>query len=173
MFRFSGIFKFFFGENVLLIVEGMVEDIIYSNEINGYTVCDIKCDQNTVTAVGYMPFLNVGETVKITGKWVNHPEYGDQLKVELYEKILPQTEEAIEKYLASGVIKGVGPATAARIVKAFGKDTLDIINFRPQMLSEVKGISLDKAIRIGQAFDQQKGLRNVVLFLHEFGISPA
>ena len=173
MFRFSGIFKFVFGENVLLIVEGMVEDIIYSNEINGYTVCDIKCDQNTVTAVGYMPFLNVGETVKITGKWVNHPEYGDQLKVELYEKILPQTEEAIEKYLASGVIKGVGPATAARIVKAFGKDTLDIINFRPQMLSEVKGISLDKAIRIGQAFDQQKGLRNVVLFLHEFGISPA
>ncbi len=157
----------------MLIVEGVVEDIIYSNEITGYMVCDIKCDQNTVTAVGYMPFLNVGETVKITGKWVNHPEYGDQLKVELYEKLLPQTEEAIEKYLASGVIKGIGPATAARIVKAFGKDTLDIINFRPQMLAEVKGISLDKAIRIGQAFEEQKGLRNVVLFLQEYGISPA
>lgn len=157
----------------MLIVEGVVEDIIYSNEITGYMVCDIKCDQNTVTAVGYMPFLNIGETVKITGKWVNHPEYGDQLKVELYEKLLPQTEEAIEKYLASGVIKGIGPATAARIVKAFGKDTLDIINFRPQMLAEVKGISLDKAIRIGQAFEEQKGLRNVVLFLQEYGISPA
>ncbi|NJD01561.1 MAG: ATP-dependent RecD-like DNA helicase [Ruminiclostridium sp.] len=157
----------------MLIVEGTVEDIIYSNEINGYTVCDIKCDEKIVTAVGYMPFLNVGENVKITGKLVNHPEYGDQLKVELYEKVLPQTAEAIEKYLASGVIKGVGPATAARIVKTFGKDTLDIMNFRPQMLAEVKGISLDKAVRIGQAFDEQRGLRNIVLFLQEFGISPA
>lgn len=157
----------------MLIVEGTVEDIIYSNEINGYTVCDIKCDQNTVTAVGYMPFLSVGENVKITGKWVNHPEYGDQLKVELFEKIMPQTEEAIERYLASGVIKGVGPATAARIVKTFGKETLDIINFKPQMLAEVKGISLDKAIKIGQAFEEQRGLRNVILFLQEFGISPA
>lgn len=155
------------------IVEGTVEEIIFCNEINGYTVCDIRCEQNTVTVVGYMPFLNVGETVKITGKWVNHPEYGDQFKAELYEKILPQTEEAIEKYLASGIIKGVGPATAARIVKAFGKDTLDIINFRPQMLAEVKGISLDKAIKIGQSFDEQKGLRNIVMFLQEFGISPS
>lgn len=155
------------------IVEGTVEEIIFCNEINGYTVCDIRCEQNTVTVVGYMPFLNVGETVKITGKWVNHPEYGDQFKAELYEKILPQTEEAIEKYLASGIIKGVGPATAARIVKAFGKDTLDIINFRPQMLAEVKGISLDKAIKIGRSFDEQKGLRNIVMFLQEFGISPS
>ncbi len=154
-------------------VEGTVEDIIFQNEINGYTVCDIRCGQEYVTAVGYMPFLNVGESVKVTGKWVSHPEYGDQLKVEMYEKLLPQTADAMEKYLASGIIKGVGPATAARIVKTFGKDTLDIINFRPQMLAEVKGISLDKAIKIGQAFDEQKGLRNVVMFLQEYGISPA
>lgn len=162
-----------FGEYILHIVEGTVEDIIFCNEINGYTVCDIRCDQNSVTAVGYMPFLSVGETIKVTGKWVSHPDYGDQLKVETYEKILPQTADAIEKYLASGVIKGVGPATAARIVEAFGKDTLDIIGFRPQRLAEIKGISLDKAIRIGQAFDEQKGLRNIVMFLQEYGISPA
>ena len=152
--------------------QGTVEDIIYANEMNGYTVCDIRCEESVVTAVGYMPFINVGEMIKISGKWVTHPDYGEQLKVELYEKLLPETEEAIEKYLASGVIKGVGPATAARIVVEFGKETLDIIHFKPQMLAEVKGISLDKAIRIGQLFEEQKGLRNVVMFLQEYGISP-
>lgn len=155
------------------VIEGTIEEIIYTNEMNGYTVCGIKCDKETVIAVGYMPFLSVGENVKVTGKWVNHPDYGDQLKVDMYEKILPQTIDAMEKYLASGIIKGVGPATAARIVRNFGKETLDIINFRPQMLAEVKGISLDKAIRIGQAFEEQKGLRNVVMFLQDYGISPS
>ena len=157
----------------MIIVEGMIEDIIFSNEINGYTVCDIRCEKKIITAVGYMPFLNAGETVKVTGKWVSHPDYGDQLKVELYEKVLPQTVEAIERYLASGIVKGVGPATAARIVAAFGKDTLEIINFRPQLLTEVKGISLDKALRIGQALEEQKGLRNIMIFLQEFGITPS
>lgn len=157
----------------MITIEGTVEDIIFSNEINGYTVCDIRCDKEIVTAVGYMPFINVGETVKVTGKWVSHPDYGDQLKVEQYEKIIPQTAEAMEKYLASGIIKGVGPATAARIVEVFGKDTLDIISFRPQLLAEIKGISLDKAIRIGQAFEEQRGLRNVMMFLQEYGISPS
>lgn len=155
------------------VVEGTIEEIIYANEMNGYTVCGIKCDKENIIAVGYMPFLNVGENIKVTGKWVTHPEYGEQLKVDLYEKLLPQTVDAMEKYLASGIIKGVGPATAARIIKTFGKDTLDIINFRPQMLTEVKGISLDKAIKIGQAFDEQKGLRNVVMFLQDYGISPS
>lgn len=157
----------------MFVVEGTIEEIIFTNEMNGYTVCGIKGEKDTVIAVGYMPFLSVGETVKVTGKWINHPEYGDQLKVDLYEKVLPQTIDAMEKYLASGIIKGVGPATAARIVNTFGKDTLDIINFRPQMLAEVKGISLEKAIRIGQAFDEQKGLRNVVMFLQDYGISPS
>lgn len=154
-------------------LEGTIEDIIYANEINGYTVCDIRCGENVITAVGYMPFINAGETVKVSGKWTTHPDYGEQLKVEMYEKILPQTVEAIEKYLSSGIIKGVGPATAARIVAAFGAETLDIIHFRPQMLAEVKGISLDKALRIGQAFEEQKGLRNIMLLLQEYGISPA
>lgn len=155
------------------IIEGTVEEIIFSNEINGYTVCCVRSEKEVVTAVGYMPFLNAGETVKLTGKWVSHPDYGDQFKAELYEKVFPQTEEAIEKYLASGIIKGVGPATAARIVQTFGRETLDIIGFKPQMLAGIKGISLDKAIRIGQAFEEQKGLRNVVMFLQEYGISPS
>ncbi len=157
----------------MINIEGTIEEIIYANEINGYTVCDVRCETDMVTAVGYMPFLNPGESVKLTGKWVNHPDYGDQLKVEYYEKILPQTLEALEKYLASGVIKGIGPATAVKIVEYFGKETFDIISFRPQQLSEVKGISLEKAIRIGQAYAEQNGLRTVMLFLQDYGINPS
>jgi exodeoxyribonuclease V alpha subunit len=162
-----------YGENVLVEIEGTIEDIIFSNEVNGYTVCDINIGKENCVAVGYMPFINVGETVKASGKWVSHPEYGDQFKVELYEKVFPQTEEAIEKYLSSGIIKGIGPITAARIVERFGSDALDIIGNKPQLLADIKGISFDKALKIGQAFEEQRGLKNVVMFLQEFGISPA
>lgn len=154
-------------------IEGTVEDIIYANEANGYTVCDVRCGNDSLTAVGYMPFINQGETIKASGKWVSHPDYGEQFKVELYEKILPKTAEAIEKYLASGVVKGVGPATAAKIVARFGAETLEVINTNPLRLSEIKGISLDKASAIGQALNEQRGLRDVILFLQEYGISPS
>lgn len=156
----------------MVTIEGVIEEIIFSNEVNGYTVCEIKNDKDIITAVGFMPFVNVGEILKITGKWVTHPDYGEQLKVELYEKMLPDTTEAIEKYLSSGLIKGVGPATAKKIVKKFGEDTLSIIQHHPQKLSEIKGINLEKALKIGQAFEEQRGLRDVVLFFQEYGISP-
>jgi len=159
--------------DALVTIEGTVEDIIYTNEANGYTVCDVKNGKDLVTAVGIMPFLTIGESVKIMGRWIEHPDYGEQFKVEYYEKLLPKTSEAIEKYLASGVLKGIGPATAAKIVKKFGEDTLNIIGFKPQQLSLVKGISLEKAIKIGQAFNEQQGLRNVMLFFQEYGISPS
>jgi exodeoxyribonuclease V alpha subunit len=158
--------------NALVTIEGIVEDIIFSNESNGYTVCDVKDNKEIITAVGFMPFVSVGESIKITGRWVEHPDYGEQLKVECYEKLLPKTSEAIEKYLASGVLKGIGPATAAKIVKKFGDETLNIIGFKSQQLSLVRGISLEKAIKIGQAFNEQQGLRNVMLFFQEYGISP-
>lgn len=157
----------------MIVVEGTIEDIIYTNEANGYTVCEIRSGKNILTAVGYMPFINAGETIKASGKWASHPDYGEQFKVELYEKVLPQTVEAIEKYLASGIVKGVGPATAARIVAKFGVSTLEIINTSPQRLSEIKGISLDKATTIGQALVEQRGLREVVMFLQEYGITPS
>lgn len=156
----------------MVTIEGTVEEIIFLNEINGYMVCDIKSEKGMVTAVGYMPFVSVGEILKLSGKWVNHPDYGEQLKVELYEKILPHTTSAIEKYLGSGIIKGVGPVTASKIIERFGDNTLDMIQFHPERLSEVKGISLDKALRIGQAFEEQKELRKVVMFFQEYGISP-
>jgi len=159
--------------NALETFEGLIEEIIYSNEVNGYTVCEISSGDMVVTAVGYMPFLNPGENVKVTGKWVTHPDYGEQLKVEAYEKVLPQTVEAMEKYLASGIIKGVGPATAAKIIQRFGESSMDIIQFHPERLSEIKGLSLDKALKIGQAFNEQKELRAIVMFFQDYGISPA
>lgn len=154
-------------------IEGTVEDIIYKNESNGYTVCELRGEKDIVTAVGYMPFINSGETLKVSGKWVTHPDYGEQLKVELYEKVLPKTVDAIAKYLASGIVKGVGPATADKIVQKFGSSTLEVISTDPKRLSEIKGINLDKALRIGQALDEQRGLREVVMFLQEYGINPS
>ena len=158
---------------ILVTYEGIVEEIIFTNEINGFTVCEIQNDEDTIIAVGFMPFINVGETLKVTGKMVNHPDYGEQLKVEMYEKTLPKTIEAIEKYLGSGLIKGVGPATAKKIVKRFGEDTLNVIQFHPEELSTIKGVKLEKALRIGEAFAEQKELKDVVMFLQEYGISPS
>jgi len=157
---------------ILITFEGIIEEIIFTNEINGYTVCELKGEKETITAVGFMPFINVGEILKVSGNWITHPDYGEQLKVEFYEKILPKTLEAIEAYLASGLIKGIGPASAKKIVKRFGEDTINIIEFHPEKLSEIKGISYEKALRIGRAFQEQKELRNIVMFFQEYGISP-
>ena len=157
----------------MITIEGTVEEIIYANEANGYTVCEIRDGKNIVTAVGCMPFINPGESIKATGRWVTHPDYGEQFKVEMYEKVLPQTAEAIEKYLGSGIVKGVGPATAAKIVAKFGASTLEIIEKDPQRLSDIRGISPDKAYAIGQALEEQRGLREVVMFLQEYGIGPS
>jgi exodeoxyribonuclease V alpha subunit len=154
-------------------VEGTVENIIYRNESNGYTVCDIACDETLVTAVGYMPFLNEGEAVRVSGTWTCHPEYGEQFKVESYEKVMPRTVETIEKYLASGVIKGIGPATAKKIVEKFGEDSLDVIQYNPEKLTEIKGIGAAKACEIGAQFEEQRELMNVVLFLQRYGINPS
>jgi len=157
----------------LVTLEGIVEEIIFSNEENGYVVCDIKCAKDIITVVGYMPFISEGETIKVTGKWTSHPDYGEQLKAEYYEKVFPKEADAIEKYLASGVIKGIGPATAKKIVAKFGEETFDIIQYKPELLSEIKGISLEKAFKIGEAFIEQRELKSVVIFFQEYGISPA
>ena len=154
-------------------ISGAVEEIIFANNVNGYTVCELDCEGEVVTAVGYMPFISTGEMVKLSGEWVNHPEYGKQFKVTFYEKLMPDTADGVEKYLASGLIKGVGPATAAKIVKMFGNDTLSMIQLHPERLAEIKGISIDKALGIGQAIVEQSELRTVIMFLQEYGISPA
>ena len=154
---------------------GVVENIIYSNPENGYAVFNLLLDDETedtvVCCVGYLPGLNMGESLSITGEQVRHPAYGDQLKVISYQKSLPVSEKAIERYLGGGIIKGIGKRMAKKIVDKFGKDTLVIIDTEPQKLADIKGISMTKAIEIGAVFKEQSDLTNAVMFLQEYGVS--
>ena len=153
----------------LLSVEGTVEKIIYVNDANGYTVCELLTSgEEILTLVGVMPFLAVGETIEAQGKYVTHPSFGRQFSVEYYEKQLPATESAILKYLSSGVIKGVGPATAKRIVGQYMLDTFDVMENHPEWLADIPGISKKKAAEIGENFREQFGMRNVMMFCRDF-----
>lgn len=152
-------------------IEGIVEEIIYYNKENGYAVCGIRTGRHLITMVGNIPGIGVGETVLVSGDWTVHQSYGKQFKVSSFERRLPKTTDAIFKYLASGVIKGIGEATAKKIVDLFGDETLHVLQFEPNRLSEIKGISEDKALKIGQAFMEQEQIRQTVMFLQKFGIS--
>ncbi|ADH60311.1 helicase, RecD/TraA family [Thermoanaerobacter mathranii subsp. mathranii str. A3] len=154
-------------------IEGVVEEIIFRNEQNGYTVLELSTQGLAVTAVGYMPFVNIGERIKIEGEWVEHPDYGEQIKVLNYQTLAPTTLEGIEKFLASGLIPGIGPVTARKIVKKFGVDSLNIIETAPERLKEIKGLSDEKIKRICEAYEMQKGVKEVMVFLQGYGISTA
>lgn len=154
----------------MIYIEGMVEEIVYTNYANGYTVCTLDSGGEMVTATGCMPYLSEGESVKLTGKWVTHPEYGEQFSVALYEKIAPQAAAAIMRYLASGIIKGVRLATAKKIVDKFGDDALSVMLSDPTRLAEISGISLQKALEIGNEYATQQGISTVVMFLQQYGI---
>ena len=152
-------------------LKGQLEDIIYQNESNSYTIAVMQTeDLEVVTIVGYLPFIAVGDTLKVTGKMVVHQEYGEQFKVETFEKLMPESAAALEKYLASGTIKGIGPATAKKIIDKFGEDTLNVFKFEPMRLAEVKGISKDKAYDIAEEFNEKWEVWQIVSFLEQFGI---
>ncbi|MBQ7036134.1 MAG: ATP-dependent RecD-like DNA helicase [Clostridia bacterium] len=155
----------------LLVIEGIVQEIIYQNIANGYTVCDIDVEGVFSTAVGIMPGIAPGEGVRLTGKWGNHPEYGEQFKVEFCEKILPTNEAQIFQYLSSGIIKGIGPATAQKIVERFGADSLHVIRDNPDRLAKIKGISLKKAGEMQASMLEKQAVQNVVMFLQPFGVT--
>lgn len=152
------------------IVEGSVEEIIYSNCGNGYTVCVIDADGDMVTATGCMPYLGEGDMVRLSGTWVNHPEYGRQFSVKGFEKKLPATADSILKYLGSGIIRGIRLATAKKIVDTFGEDTLNIIMTEPHRLAEIKGISTARAKEIGEDYQKQLGMQSIIMFLQGYGI---
>ena len=154
-------------------LEGQVIDIIYKNDINSYTVATFETsEQEETTIVGYLPFVNEGDNLKITGDIVKHPDYGEQFKVATFEKTMPTTPEALEKYLSNGSFKGVGPATAKKIVKTFGKDTINVIKLEPQKLTQIKGISKEKALEIANQFVANWEIWQIVGFLDKFGIGP-
>ncbi len=149
--------------------EGVVEHIVYQNEENGYTVCELSSgEEEYFTAVGILPFLSVGESIRAMGKWEIHPTHGRQFKIEYFEKQLPDNEGAILKYLSSRTVKGIGPVTAKRIVEKYGTDSFEVIETHPEWLAEIPGISLKKAKEIGEAFQKQFGVRTVMMFCRDF-----
>lgn len=160
-----------------LTIEGIVEKVTYYNGENGYavfTVSEIKDrDDEEITCVGYAPSISQGESVKVTGNIVTHHFYGEQINIELCEKTEPRSERAIELYLASSVIKGIGPRIAKRIVEKFGKDTLNIMDTEPERLSEIRGISREKAMSIGEIYREKTEERHALLFLGQYGITPS
>ena len=153
-------------------ITGVVEEITFQNDQNGFTVLDFSTEDELFTAVGVMPGITAGETVSLTGNFVMHPTFGRQLKVTAFTRTLPETSEQIIKYLSSGVIRGIGPKKALLIVETFGTDTLNVIENEPERLAELKGISLEQAKNIGEEFKRQYAMRTVMLGLEKYGLTP-
>lgn len=153
-------------------LSGTIEHITFSNNNNGYTVAILKLPDDEITVVGIMPFVSVGDFVEITGNFDTHPIYGPQFKVQSFKRTAPSDTVSILHYLSSGAIKGVGPATARSIVERFGDRALEIIETEPERLSEIHGISEEKAKNIAENYNKQFGIRDVMLFLSPFKISP-
>jgi exodeoxyribonuclease V alpha subunit len=153
-------------------VEGLVEDIVFRNEQNGFTVLSVKAGRERFSAVGALAFIATGERVILEGEWVDHPEYGRQMKIASCETIDPETIGGIERYLGSGLIRGVGPATAKLIVAQFGEQALEILDSRPERIREIPGIGPKRARTIVQSYQQQRAARQALVFLQGYGISP-
>lgn len=154
-------------------LSGQLTEIIYQNEVNSYLIGILENEEDTITIVGYMPFLVEGDYIKVIGNFVTHKEYGKQFKVETFEKVMPKTLDSLERYLSNGTIKGIGPATAKKIVATFGEDTINVFKFEPEKLTQIKGITKEKAIEMAQYFVENWELWQIVGFLDNFGISPA
>lgn len=151
---------------------GTVSEIVYYNSDNGYAVCEIETEDDSVTAVGYMPYISGGESVELSGNWTFHQDYGPQFKVLFYEKTMPSEISDILKYLSGGAIKGIGESTAKKIVDMFGSDTFDVLENKPSELSKISGISKKRAEQIGEEYKKQQGVKNTVMFLQKYGVSP-
>src|SRR5690554_618016 len=154
-------------------LEGIIERITFQNEENGFTVARLRVDKDLVTVVGGLSGVRPGEGLKLTGRWDLHPSYGRQFTVESHEVLPPVTRRGIERYLGSGLIKGIGPVTAKKMVETFGLSTLEIIEKKPERLQEVAGIGYQKAEKIINALAEQKNIRRVMVFLRGVGITPA
>ena len=151
-------------------IEGVLTEVIYQNEVNSYLVGILEAEEEQITVVGYLPFIRKGDSLKVVGKFVEHKEYGEQFKIETFEKLMPKTLGALETYLANGDIKGVGPATASKIVNKFGEETIHVLKYEPQKLAQIKGITKDKATEISESFIENWEVWQIVGFLERFGI---
>lgn len=154
-------------------IQGVVQDIIYQNELNSYTIAGFETDDEEITIVGYLPFIVQGDTLKLVGKFVTHQEYGEQFKIDTFEKMMPQTLASLEQYLSNGTIRGIGPSTAKKIVNTFGDETIYIFKYEPEKLANIKGISKEKAIQMSQDFNENWDVWQIVGYLDKFGIGAS
>jgi exodeoxyribonuclease V alpha subunit len=153
-------------------IEGEVREIIYYNDDNCYCVFDLIYGKNSViTAVGHMPYVSSGESVRLTGVWKSHPDYGEQFSFDTFERTMPQKVSAIKTYLASGVIPGIRESTATKMTEIFGEDTLEVIKNEPEKLTVIKGISKSKALKINEAFLIRQDAAATVMYFQQFGVS--
>ena len=160
-----------FGSNsALQRIEGSVERVIYANDDNGYTICDMSSseDGEIITVVGIMPMIGAGDHLCVYGQWTHNPKYGRQFSVEQYERVMPADTASILRYLSSRAIKGIGPKTAQRIVEEFGEDSFDVIENHPEWLASIKGLSMKTALAASESFREQAGIRTAMLFFRDF-----
>jgi exodeoxyribonuclease V alpha subunit len=160
---------------MLVDLQGQIERVTYANEETGYTIARVKVQgqRDLVTVVGNLLAANPGEIIRMQGEWTTHPKYGEQFKIVHCTTVIPATVHGIQKYLGSGLIKGIGPVMARRIVQQFGKETLDVIEKRVERLAEVSGIGLKRIELIRRAWEEQKEIREVMIFLQAHGVSSA
>jgi exodeoxyribonuclease V alpha subunit len=153
----------------------VVERITYQNDLNGYSVikCRVKNYSDLVTVVGSMPDVHVGSVLSLGGQWRIDPKYGRQFAMETFEETLPATVYGMEKYLGSGLVKGIGPKYAQRIVRTFGQETLEVIENEPDRLLDVEGIGKVRVERIKKSWEEQKEIRNIMLFLQSHNVSTS
>lgn len=154
-----------------MVIKGIIQEIVFRNAENNYTVLIVDCNNEMITAVGKFPIISEGECVELTGSFTAHSKYGEQFSVSDVKLSPPTTKDSIIKYLSSGLIKGVGIITATNIVNKFGESTLDIIEFNPSRLAEVRGVSINKAMEIAKEVEEVKRMQNSVMIMQQYGIS--
>lgn len=159
-------------KNTSYEVTGQIDNIVFRNEVNGYTVLNIDTGDELICAVGTMPGIDVGDEIKATGIFKNHPNYGEQLAVTYFERCAPTSSSAILKYLSSHAIKGIGPSTARKIVEEFGEKSLEVIENSPELLTRVRGITKERAQKMSDELKRTFGFRELLIYLEKYEITP-
>lgn len=154
-------------------IQGTIEDIVFHNEDNGYIIAHLNDNKKQITVVGIVPYISEGQNLKLNGEWVNHPQFGKQFKIVQCEEIIPSSLIGIEKYLSSGVIQGIGPVTAKKIVQRFGEDTMNILDNEIEKLKEIDGIGQKKIQLIFESYSKQREVKNIMIFLQTYGVTPS
>jgi len=153
------------------VLNGFVENIVFKSEDTGYVVCKIRNEKELVSAVGTVPFMKEGQNVKLIGYWTVHKQFGNQFNIQDYEELLPNSLDGIEKYLSAGIIHGIGPVTAKKIIEKFGAETLDIMENNIERLTEIEGIGEKKFQIIYESYIEQQGLKDIILYFNKHGVT--